>query len=263
MGQRAQRRPFAIPRGMNPFPHVVLELAAYAIGARLYWAARDPAQGAMPFADRLAILAGAICGAALGSKLLYVAQYASALVNQPWTAWLSGKTIAGGLLGGWAGVELAKRAVGWKASTGDRFVVPFVVALVIGRLGCQLSGAWDLTYGTPTDLPWGWDYGDGVPRHPVAGYEALALIAFLVWHRARPATGRPGERFRVFVATYLALRVLLEFLKPPFGPAIGDVIVADRHAGLTAIQWVCLAGFAVCIASLRRSRAVPAILPRH
>lgn len=239
---------------MSPLPHVVLELAAYVIGARLYWASRNPARDAMPLADRLAVLAGAACGAALGSKLLYVAQYAHSLSTAPWSAWLAGKTVAGGLLGGWAGVELAKRAVGWTASTGDRFVVPFAVALVIGRVGCQLSGPWDLTYGTPTALPWGWDYGDGVPRHPVAAYEALALIAFLAWHRANPATGRPGDRFRVFVFAYLGLRIALDFLKPPFGAAIGDVFVADRHAGLTAIQWACVGGLAVCAVSLRRMR---------
>jgi hypothetical protein len=40
------------------------------------------------------------------------------------------------------------------------------------------------------------------------------------------------------------LRVLIEFLKPPFGAAASGAIAVDRFAGLTAIQWVGIAGAA-------------------
>jgi hypothetical protein len=61
---------------------------------------------------------GALFGAALRSKLLYVLQYVTALQAQPIGVWFSGKTIVGGLLGGLIGVELAKRSVGWRHSGG-------------------------------------------------------------------------------------------------------------------------------------------------
>lgn len=237
---------------MNPYPHLVLEVLAYAIGARLYWATRDPSMASMRTSDRISLIAGAACGAALGSKLLYVLQYPSALAAQPVGAWLAGKTVVGGLLGGWCGVEVAKRAVGWRLSTGDRFVVPFALAVAIGRVGCQLSGPWDLTYGSPTSLPWAWDYGDGIGRHPVAGYEAVALALFALWAWRRPSTAVQGVRFRTFVAAYLLLRFGLDFLKPPHGEPVAGHFVADLHAGLTAIQWVCVAGTAWCLISLRR-----------
>lgn len=236
-------------------PHLILEVIAYAVGARLFWASRDTGATPARASDRLFVIGGAACGAVAGSKALYLAQYASALAGQPLAVWLAGKTVVGGLLGGWAGVEVAKVAVGWRHSTGDRFVLPFATALMIGRAGCQLSGAWDLTYGVPTSLPWGWDYGDGVPRHPVAAYEIVGLGALVLWSGTRSGAAVPGTRFRWFVAGYLLLRFGLDFLKPPHGLPIGGVFEADVRGGLTAIQWTCLAGIAWSVASLHRRAA--------
>ena len=73
--------------------------------------------------------------------------------------------IVGGLLGGWAGVEIAKRVLRIRYSTGDLFVFPLVVGMSIGRVGCFLTGLDDHTCGTWTGLPWAVDFGDG-PRHP-------------------------------------------------------------------------------------------------
>src|SRR6185369_13812199 len=144
--------------------------------------------------------------------------------NEPALTWWSGKTIAGGLLGGLIGVEIAKSATGWRLSTGDAFVAPLLAGIVIGRLGCQLAGLDDLTYGGVTNLRWGWDYGDGLRRHPVALYEALALLLLagaLSARRARLARVS-GDRFRAFMVCYLLLRVALDFLKPPHtSPAPG------------------------------------------
>lgn len=235
-----------------PLIHLLLELLAYAIGVRLYWASRDTAAIPPRRSDRVFLIAGAACGAAIVSKGLYIAQYSAALAERPWPEWLAGKTVVGGLLGGWLGVELAKLAIGWHRSTGDRFVLPFAVAVVIGRLGCQLSGPWDLTYGVPTTVPWGWDYGDGVARHPVAAYEMIGVLAVLASMRALPSGLPSGNRFRVFIAGYLALRLGLDFLKPPHGAAVDHTLAANLHLGLTAIQWACIAGILGAFASLKR-----------
>lgn len=170
-------------------------------------------------------------------------QYWSALGGQPLTAWLGGKTIVGGLLGAILGVETAKRLLNWPASTGDGFVVPFAAALVIGRMGCQLAGVSDLTYGNVTSLPWGWDYGDGLARHPTAIYEILGVGA-LTWWSMSARFSRPGDRFRAFVVGYLVLRFGLDYLKPPFGRAAAGVLAPDRWSNLSAIQWACVAGLA-------------------
>ncbi len=237
---------------MSDSAHIVLESVAFAVGGLLYWRGSSTPAPGQDTIGRLGIVAGAALGAALGSRLLYVAQYWTALSSQPWPIWLGGKTIVGALLGGLVGVELAKAALGWRDSTGNRFVVPLLVAMIIGRIGCQLSGVADQTYGTATTLPWGWDYGDGVPRHPTSLYEIIGL-AVIGWIVYRPRFARePGDRFRVLMTTYLLLRLVLEFLKPPFGPAARGALMADFWGPLAAIQWACLAGLAYYLPASRR-----------
>jgi hypothetical protein len=91
--------------------------------------------------------------------------------------WLSGqgglgRSIEGAIAGAILAVEIYKRYAGIEARTGARFALPLAVGIAIGRVGCFLAGIDDFTYGTPTALPWGHDFGDGVPRHPVQLYES-------------------------------------------------------------------------------------------
>ena len=53
----------------------------------------------------------------------------------------------GGLFGGLLGVELAKKIIGEKQSSGDLFVFPIILGIFIGRIGCFLSGINEFTYG--------------------------------------------------------------------------------------------------------------------
>jgi phosphatidylglycerol:prolipoprotein diacylglycerol transferase len=228
----------------SPMVHLAFESGAFTVGGVFYWRTSNAASQPADRWTRWGLLAGAAVGAAVGSRGLYMLQYGSALAGQPLAMWLGGKTIVGGLLGAILGVETAKRLLHWKASTGDGFVLPLMVALVIGRIGCQVSGISDLTYGNMTTLPWGWDYGDGLPRHPTALYEILGIIALArVLTIARFSTRR-GDRFRAFMVGYLLLRFCLDFLKPPFGPASTGALVPAPWGPLSAIQWACLAGLA-------------------
>jgi phosphatidylglycerol---prolipoprotein diacylglyceryl transferase len=188
---------------------------------------------------------------------LHLAQHLPALIQaNDWRQWLAGKSIVGGLLGGTLGVELVKRRIGWNLPTGDAWVAPLAIGIMIGRIGCQLSGMWDLTYGIPTSLPWGWDYGDGMARHPTAGYE-MVLVACLWATVARWRTRAAGARFAALLMGYCGLRFVLEFLKPPFGPPIPAPLPATLYAGLTAIQWAALAGAAYFASSLTRRLSAP------
>jgi prolipoprotein diacylglyceryltransferase len=152
------------------------------------------------------------------------------------------------------GVETAKRLLGWRRSTGDAFVWPLLFGMAIGRVGCQLAGLEDLTYGGVTTLPWGWDYGDGVLRHPVALYEVLALMLLAAWlHRRRdPLKAVSGDRFRAFMIGYLLLRVLLDFLKPPHVPVAAGQLIPTLYGPFSAIQWACVAGLLYYTPTLRR-----------
>jgi len=227
-----------------PLVHAAIESAALFVGGLLYWRASNAATQPPSKTTRWGLLAGAALGAALGSRLLYVLQYWQSLQGQPLEVWLGGKTIVGGLLGALVGVETAKRMLHWTRSTGDGFVVPLIVAIAIGRIGCQLSGVSDLTYGTVTTLPWGWSYGDGPMRHPTASYELLGLAGLAVLLRAERLSDRAGDRFRGFMVGYLLLRFGLEFLKPPFGAPAAGVLAPGFWGPFSAIQWACLGGLA-------------------
>ena len=218
--------------------HTLFEAAAYAVGARLFW--RERRRQALPaLADRdagLAVVIGAICGAALGAKLSYwLYDPAYAFADFPnWIRLLEGKSILGALLGGLLGVELAKKLDGIRGSTGDAFVWPLMLGMAIGRIGCFLSGVNDHTAGNPTTLPWAVDFGDGIPRHPTQLYEILflGLWALLLATRGRRLT-RPGDRFRTFLIGYLLYRLAIEAIRP---------IPLHYFGLLSGLQLLCVAG---------------------
>ena len=107
--------------------------------------------------------------------------------------------------------------------TGARFALPFAVGVAVGRIGCFLSGLDDFTHGTPTTLPWGHDFGDGILRHPVQLYESAAMAAFAafyVWRVLRDDRFVIDNGFYLAVGFYGAQRFVWEFLKP-YGTLIG------------------------------------------
>lgn len=237
---------------MSIGPHMLFEWLAYTVGGAIYWRSRNLAVQPQEAWRRLAIAAGAVAGALLGAKLLYMLNYWNSLQGEPLHAWLAGKTVVGGLLGGVAGVEVAKANIGWTRSTGDAFVWPVILGLMLSRLGCQLSGGEDLTYGVPTTLPWGWDYGDGAARHPTGIYEIAGLAAIALLVRRGAPHAEEGDGFRLFMVLYLVLRLVLDFLKPPHGEAIAGMRLPDAWLGLSAVQWACIAGLAYYTGAIRR-----------
>jgi phosphatidylglycerol---prolipoprotein diacylglyceryl transferase len=230
--------------------HTVFEALAYAIGFRAFlWTRQRLAPTAFRHDDHVVwVGVGAIVGAALGAKLSF-------WLDDPLTAFagfpdprhlLEGKSIIGALLGGLLGVELAKKIAGVDNSTGDAFVLPLTLGMCIGRIGCFLAGLGDHTYGVVTTLPWGVDFGDGLPRHPTQLYEIVFLLAqYALIHGRREALPHPGDRFRAFMIGYLLFRLLIEFIKPTFYIYPG---------GLSGLQWLCVAGL------LYYARDIPRIL---
>jgi phosphatidylglycerol:prolipoprotein diacylglycerol transferase len=159
---------------------MLFETLAYVVGFQLYRRLRQSFGDPVSQDNRWWIIATASVGAVLGSKILGCMEQAPEIVHQ-WRnpAYLiSGKSIVGGLLGGWMAVEWIKRRLGITVSTGDLFAVPLAVGIAIGRMGCFLAGLPDQTYGIATTLPWGVDFGDGVLRHPTQLYEIASLLAF-------------------------------------------------------------------------------------
>jgi len=224
--------------------HPVCDLLAYFLGFRLYLFLKKRSPGPrLSWEQNAWILVGCIFGAIIGAKLLAWAEAPGlywALRNDP-NFWFGGKTIVGGLVGGWMGVALAKKIMGITSSTGDLCVYPLILGMCIGRVGCFLTGLSDNTCGVRTQLPWGVDYGDGIPRHPAQIYEILFLIGLgtVLWIK-RSAFTTAGLKFRWFMVGYLSFRFYIDFFKPHW----------TLFGGLSGIQWGCLAALVFCAYSL-------------
>ncbi len=227
--------------------HLLFETLAYATGFLVYSRLRRSRGDFLDDSTRWTMIVAVVLGAAVGSKLLHHASHPAELAKR-WgeLAFLfGGKTIVGALLGGLVAVEGTKRWLGVRRATGDLYALPLVVGIAIGRVGCFLNGLADRTAGTPTSLPWGVDFGDGVARHPTQLYEIgfLAVLGIALLRGARLGP-REGGSFRLFLVAYLAFRFAVDGLKP-----------YERFAGLGGIQWASLFGLVYYAGSLLRHRA--------
>jgi len=240
-----------ISTGSHPAWHPLFESLAYAAGYAVFRLLRARRGDVVSEPQRWTVLASAAVGALLGSRILGLAEQWPTLLAAARSGQLlhvlvspGGKTIVGGLLGGWLAVEFAKRLSGIRSRTGDLFALPLCFGIAIGRIGCFLAGLADDTFGKPTSLPWAVDFGDSIGRHPTQLYEALFLAALAaVLSRSARWRWSEGTRFRVFLASYLAWRFAIDFLKPQ-----------PVAAGLNVIQWACLAGLASLAALHLRDR---------
>ena len=177
----------------------------------------------------LGALLGAVVGTKLGMLLFVPPDGFAELLKQMLAFDFSGKTVVGGLAGGFVGVELTKRLVGITRSTGDAFAVAIPVGQGIGRIGCFLHGC---CFGAPSGLPFAAEL-DGVSRHPAQLYESvldftLAAALFAIRKEPRPE----GHLFRYFLVGYALIRIALDALR-------GDPVL---HVGpFTLVQLFCAA----------------------
>jgi phosphatidylglycerol---prolipoprotein diacylglyceryl transferase len=162
--------------------HAVFEAAAFFIGFRYFLYLKRKQGDIIESSNRIWIIIGAIFGALIGSRLIGGIEDITALQRAANKAlyFYQNKTVVGGFIGGLFGVELVKKFIKEKHSSGDLFVYPMILALIIGRIGCFSMGVYEETYGSQTHLPWAINLGDSVPRHPVALYEIIFLITLWI-----------------------------------------------------------------------------------
>lgn len=214
--------------------HLIFEMLAFTLGYRLYVWQRNRSADTVDDDGRFWVFIGAAFGAFWGSHI--VGALENPLPEQHLVLYfMANKTIVGGLLGGLAGVEITKKIVGIRQSTGDLMTLPIIGGLCIGRIGCHLEGLDDGTFGLPSALPWAMDFGDGIPRHPVNLYEILFLILLgtALYFTNKRIILPSGALFKTMMTAYLTYRFFAEYLKPAyFWPQL--------H--LSTIQIACLAG---------------------
>ena len=229
--------PFYIELGATKILcHSIFETLGLFIGFRYFIYLRKKYSDRIVSSNRVWILIGAIFGALIGSRLIGALENPDQLLSSK-NALLylySNKTVVGGFTGGLLGVELVKKMIHEKQSSGDLFTYPMILGLIIGRIGCFSMGVYEETYGNTTTFFTGMNLGDGLMRHPVTLYEIAFLI--LLWIALVKIETKfiliNGARFKIFMICYLSFRFLLDFIKPHYTFGIG----------LSTIQLTCLVG---------------------
>lgn len=205
--------------------HLVTEIAAFFLGYRFYAYKKKRIVDVFTSEQRIMLLIAAAVGALIFSRVI------GALENvEEWKSFGSfwgylygSKTVVGGLLGGWLGIEVVKYFAGLKRSSGDVMTYPILFALFIGRIGCFSQGVHEMTYGYPTNFMTGMDLGDGIIRHPLALYEMVYLICVVVLLILMQSKSKfnEGMQFKLMMFLYLLYRFVTEWCKPHFPLFIG------------------------------------------
>ncbi|MBB5438423.1 prolipoprotein diacylglyceryltransferase [Pedobacter sp. AK017] len=195
--------------------HYIFEVFAFFVGVRLYYFLKKGIEDPISDENRLWIMLGAMLGALIGSRVIAVLEDPAHIRQISFFTLYQSKTIVGGLLGGLFGVELIKKIIGVKIASGDIYVVPIIVALFIGRIGCFLMGVDEPVFGKETSFFMGMDLGDGLKRHPVALYEMIYMVLLLLFFIGiRKKELLNGDRFKLFMVLYFLYRFGIEFIKP-------------------------------------------------
>lgn len=234
--------------GKTVLLHPITESIGIFVGMRYYTFLKRKDKEKVSSITSLLILIAATFGALIGSHTIGSLERPQDLVKAPniWMyIWLS-NTIVGGLAGGLVAVEIMKKIVGKKESTGDRMVYPLIAAIFIGRIGCFFTGVFEETYGLPTNSIFGLDLGDHINRHPVTLYEMFFLILLFIFLKffQKNYVYKSGVLFQFFMLFYFSFRFFLDFFKPKYGTIFN----------LSTIQIVCLLVIVYYIYLLKKNR---------
>ena len=197
-----------------------------------------------------------IAGGLAGAKTLWVIEHAgeaplpALLLSRGGMSWFGG--FAGGLLV--ALLVIYRKQLPFLAVLAAA-TPALAVGHAIGRIGCFLVGD---DYGSPTDLPWGVAFPQGlpptaVPVHPTQLYEAAALVP-IAWLLVRWRRERRPDRFVLgaYFAMAGVLRFAIEFVRVNVR-VLGPLTVAHVAALLVAVV-----GAALLLTSAKAAPTRPA-----
>lgn len=181
-------------------------------------------------------------GAAVGAKLAFLAG------DLAWPAHavtfdeviFSGRSITGGLLGGFLCAELGKVAIGYRELPNDWFATKLPLSIAIGRVGCVLAGC---CRGVPGDYPGAFVYSDGIARFPAQAVELVfQIVAFAAAAVLRRRGALRGRIFALYMIAYGLFRALLESMRDTRKLASGLSVyqllaVLLAVAGVASFAW--------------------------
>lgn len=163
------------------------------------------------------IVLSALVGGLIGSKLLVIIENIGVLIKD--ISYLkefvyTGKSIVGGLIGGYLGVRIVKKARNLSnIRCGNQIAPAIALSMAVGRIGCFLTGC---CYGIETNLPIGVNFGDGVMRIPTQLIEiafCLILFGYLLYKQKNDKNLVPGILFKQLVLYYFVFRFFIEFIR--------------------------------------------------
>lgn len=200
--------------------HLLFETLAFFVGFRYFLYLRKKQIDTISDSNRIWIIIAATFGAFFFSRLFGTFENPDTFLrsHNKFLYFYANKTIVGGLLGGLLAVEITKKILNEKYSSGDLFTFPLILAMIIGRIGCFTTGIYEETYGEVTSSFLGMDLGDGLSRHPVALYEIFFLILLAIFLKLTERNNqlKNGYRFQLFMVLYLLFRFLQDFIKPGY-----------------------------------------------
>lgn len=190
--------------------------------------------------ERLVLIyIAALAGAFIGAKIVYLAAegWLHWHDENRWIELATGKSITGALLGGYAAVEIAKRFLKYRGTTGDWFALIVPLSIMLGRVGCILHGC---CLGRVCEPAWFTMHdAAGVARWPAALVELIFnALMFLTALFLRSRKMLPGQHFHIYLITYGTFRFLHEFLRATpeiLGPISGYQIAALAIVVLGAV----------------------------
>ncbi len=193
--------------------------------------------------DRLlAVYVAALIGAFLGAKMFYLVVDGWRHLGKPdlWLQLATGKTVLGALLGGYLGVEIAKKLTGYRGITGDWFALIAPVGIILGRIGCLFHGCCQGKVCPPAWFTL--NDASGVARWPSVPVEILFNVTMIaVFFVMRRYHKLPGQHFHIYLISYGLFRFLHEFLRNEsrvVGPVTGYQLVALVVAAFGAVALV-------------------------
>jgi phosphatidylglycerol:prolipoprotein diacylglycerol transferase len=208
------------------------------------------------------LLIAAVVGGLLGAKIHYLIihpeEFPENLLSGSGLVWF------GGLFGALAAVIVVTLVAKQRlAAIMDSGAIALAMGYAFGRIGCFLRGC---CHGTPTDLPWGMAFPQGVPPtpegvhvHPTQLYSSLAslvIFALLAWVIS-PRFKREGPLMFAYAVLAGIERFLVEFIRTNEPVALG----------LTQQQWIAIAMVVVGAVGMwwfgTRGRLRPVVPDKH
>ena len=132
---------------------------------------------------------------------------------------LPGKTILGGIVGGFLAVIWMKRRLGITRPSGDLFALAIPAGEAIGRIGCFIGGC---CFGKAATVAWAVHDHDAL-RHPTQLYLAITAagtFALLLWIERKRMLPENGL-FYLQIALFCASRFTIEFFREGSVTSIG------------------------------------------